>query len=182
MSRLVAVSLLALSSVPLVQANDDLKGIGLGGTVGTFTPTGSKLRDAFGANRFKIGFRPVAPKEFPNRWLPDVGVDAISAERRDNRLFILPVTFGVVKRFGNPKDFIRPYVRVGAGVAYMDYAFDSGGRRIAAKRFGPTGNLEAGLRITDRVRISATYHVFPEYDETKFDGIELSLTYTVFKF
>jgi hypothetical protein len=182
MSRLVAVILLALSSIPLVQANQDLKGIGLGGTIGTFTPTGGRLRDAFGADRFTIGFRPVAPKEFAARWLPDFGVDAISAERRDNRLFILPVTFGVVRRFGSPGGLIRPYVRVGAGFAYMDYAFDSGNRRIAAKRFGPTGNVEVGVRITDRVRLAAAYHVFPRYDETTFDGIELSLTYTVFKF
>ena len=182
MSRLFAVTLLALSSVPLVQAADDLKGVGLGGTIGTFTPTGSRLRDAFGANRFTIGFRPTVPKEFPAKWLPDFGVDAISAERRDNRLFVLPITFGVVRRFAPKNALIVPYIRLGAGFAYMDYAFDSDGRRISNKRLSPAGNVEVGVRITDRVRAAASYHIFPEYDDTKFDGLELSLTYTVFKF
>ncbi len=173
---------LSLASASPAKESSKILGINLGGTMGVFMPTGGVLRDTFGSNRFQIGLRPIADKSFPIAWGRDFGVDAISAEKGDDKLFMAPFTMGMARRFGKEADLVRPYVRVAAGIAYMDYAIDRPGERVSAKRFGPTGNLEAGLQFGKVAKVSATYHFFARYDGISFDGLELTLTATLFRF
>jgi hypothetical protein len=175
-AAVVAFTLCAGASV----AQDYFKSLGVG--AGVFFPVDRSARDAFGDTWFSWGIRPVS---FDSREGFKVAADVNVLARRahGNRLTILSATLGVGRTFGEGDSNAQPYAIVRAGPAYFDYAVTQpGGARVSAQRIGVNGNVELGVILGDRLRLSARYDLFSNFDGLKFDGVSLSLVYQVYRF
>jgi hypothetical protein len=176
---LLTIATCLISATPLAMAQKDR--FGLAGSGSIYFPSSGLIRERFGNQITGFGIRP-EDESLPivGRILPDFNV--LSASRRSNRFFILSATASLGKTFGREGDFTRPYVRVGAGLAYFDYRIRVDGERESAKRLGWTANFEAGLLIAKRLRLSAGYHLYQRAGSFRFDGFEVRASYTLFRF
>jgi hypothetical protein len=155
----------------------------LGVEAGAYFPTDGKIRDAFGTSIFKVGFNYGNAGRQADKWRLTANFNFISAAKDGNRFFLLPVTAAMGRMFGQPGDSSRPYVRVGAGVAYMDYAIDvSDTVRRSGRKILPTAGVEAGVVVGDRLRFAASYNWFSKTDGFDFSGFQLTASYSILRF
>jgi hypothetical protein len=174
MKQLALFALLTTAVIAHAQEN------GLGPRIGVFLPSDSKVRDAFGSNFLNIGFGR-ARNGVRTNTRTDISV--INADRNGNRLFLVPVT--LVREYRLMGDMDSPtqvYGRLGAGLAYMDYALTSNGNRIADKRIGVNGNAELGLLLTRRINVFARYDLFNRQEGINFSGLTVGFSYTITRF
>ncbi|MDX2065946.1 MAG: outer membrane beta-barrel protein [Fimbriimonadaceae bacterium] len=168
-----------IALVPLVviaHAQDN----GFGPRIGLFLPTDSKVRDAFGSNFLNFGF---GRARNGVRASTRTDFSVINADRNGNRLFLVPVTLVREYRLmGDMDSATQVYGRLGAGLAYMDYALTSNGTRIADKRLGVNGNAEIGLLLTKRINVFARYDLFNRQEGINFSGFTVGLSYTISRF
>lgn len=160
--------------------------------VGFFMPTDGEMRDMFGSTVFAFGISMDDFSRQPDKWRLTADIDFITGRNDpndndlipENKFFAMPLTASVGRVFGSDSSKMRPYVRFGAGVAYMDYSVTrpSTGERFSVKRGLPTANAEAGLFISDRIRIAARYDWFAETDGFDFSGLQLTATFNLIRF
>lgn len=160
--------------------------------VGAYFPTQSEIRDAFGDTLMRFGVRPFE-RRISDKWKFIVDVHALSARKDGNKLFAMPVTFGLTRSFGNPESKAIPFVQVAAGPAYYDYTIyrdvevsAEGGKkvereRISKKRFGGNANFEVGMLFDHRFALVARADVYTKSDDFDFSGISLTLSYAAFR-
>lgn len=153
----------------------------LGLEAGAYFPTDSVIKDVFGATLPRIGINFINNNQ-PNKLKPQFNFAVIGASRNGNRFLAIPVTAGVGQQFGNTGSSTRPYYRVGAGVAYLDYSIDAtGSNRIQNSRVAFCANAEAGILLSERIRLSAAYNYFSKSDDFNFSGYELKLSFLFWK-
>lgn len=162
------------------RAQDYFKSLGVG--AGVFFPSDRSARDAFGDTWFSWGIRPASfDSQEGFKFAADVNV--LSRRAHGNRLLILSGTLGMGRLFGQGASNAQPYAIVRAGPAYFDYAVTQpGGTRVSAQRIGLNGNVELGVIFGSRLRLSARYDLFSNFDGLKFDGVSVSLVYQVYRF
>lgn len=153
-----------------------------GASVGWYFPTSGKMRDALGNNFFDVGLSAPFAQMKPDGTQASSSFGVITANRNGNRLFILPATFGVMKMMGRGQES-KPYVAARAGIAYYDYRITDPSTlvRKSGNRIGYTGNLEAGVILSQNLRVAARYNWFSKVDGFDFTGIELKLAYQFFR-
>ena len=156
----------------------------LGVKAGVYLPTDSEIRDIFGSLIFVIGLSFDDFSRQADKWRLTVDFDFITGEKDGNKFFAAPVTASIGRVFGSPEDEFRPYVRLGAGVAYFDYSITrpSTSERFSTKRGGFGADVEVGFFVGDKFRLSAKYVWFSKVDDFDFGGLQLTATYNILKF
>ena len=178
------VSALALAcAVSALAQRDPTRDNYLGVEAGVYFPTDPTIRDVFGTSVAKVGFNYGNFGRQADKWRLTGNFNFISANKDGSRFFLVPVTAAVGRMFGQPGDNSRPYVRVGAGLAYMDYSVEvSSVDRRRARKILPTAGAEVGVVIGDRLRLAGTYNWFAETDGLDFTGFQLTLGYSLIRF
>lgn len=145
--------------------------------VGWFFPSDSKIRDTFSDSIFRIGLSPVVNKN-ENKWRITYEIGFAGASDNGNRFTVVPLTVGVMRSFGQPGEEFRPYVRVAAGIAYVNFDIDD----EDGSGFSPTATLEGGFLFGQRLKASLRYSFVGERDDFNFSGTTLAVSYGLFKF
>lgn len=172
---LASVALLASASAAFAQ------GSGYGPQVGVFFPASKELRDALGSSWFSIGFTQV-PTQRAGRQLISTDYNVLAADRFGNRLFILTPSVGILLPLSEEGSETSLYAAVRAGVSYIDYNITTNGVQRRGNSFGFNGNVELGMYIGERFNIAARYDLFSEKDGLNFNGLTLSLRYSIVRF
>ncbi|HEV2150437.1 MAG TPA: hypothetical protein VGR37_23760 [Longimicrobiaceae bacterium] len=149
-------------------------GLRLGIRVGAYFPADEDVRDAFGEVLPLVGLALANPAR-PGTFAVFPNLEISGARSGSDRFLVIPLTaVGEYQFPGDPRGIV-PFVRGEAGVAYYDYRvrLDSA-RVVRARRGGPAGAAEVGLRVTPYFRASARYRLFREYDDVDFSGLELN--------
>jgi opacity protein-like surface antigen len=180
---IVLVSCLAVTAGSAM-AQNNRGGSYLGVKGGLYFPSNGEIRDIFGSSIFVFGISADDFSRQPDKWRLTGNFDFISGTKDNDKFFAAPVTASVGRVFGAPGDRMRPFVRFGVGGAYFDYSITrpSTGERFSTKRFGFTADAEAGVFLSDRVRVSAKYVWFSKVDDFDFSGFQLTATVNLFRF
>jgi len=169
----------AVAAVSLVHA----QGVQVGPRVGAFLPQSAVVRDAFGSAIPDFGFGRTRTGVSRGGSLRN-DINVINANRNGNRLFLVPANLmlEVPLTMDENADGLQPYVRVGGGVAYMDYALTVNGNRVAAKTFGLTGSAELGVVFAKRWNLFGRYNYFQQRSGIDFSGITVGLSFSIVQF
>ncbi len=179
--NILATAVAAASVTCAFAQNPGGSGTYLGVEVGAYFPTDSVIKNVFGSTLPRFGLNFINNNQ-PNKFKPQFNFAVIGASRDGNRFLAVPVTVGVGQQFGVPGSSTRPYYRVGAGAAYLDYSIDpSGSNRITNNRVSFTANAEVGILLSERIRLSAAYNYFSKADDFDFSGYELKLSFLFWK-
>ncbi len=152
----------------------------LGASVGSFFPSSSALRDKLGDNWLSYG--PTSVRiDSSRRQRVTSDWQAFSKSKDGNKVFMLSLSGGILYPLGDQMS-TRPYAAARAGLGYIDYAINVTGGRESGKRFGPTGNVEVGVNIGERLNLHARYDLFPSYAGFNFSGFSIALQYGITRF
>ena len=179
---------IGLSALALVAATAAFgqRGTGdnyLGVEAGAYFPTDAKIRDIFGTSVFKVGFNYGNAGRQADKWRLTYNFNFLSADKDGSRFFLVPVTAAVGRIFGDEDSSTRTYVRAGVGFAYMDYGINvSSVDRRTDRKILPTANVEAGVILSDRLRLGGSYNWFSKTDGLDFSGFQVTLSYSVLRF
>ena len=172
------ICLAAVAAPTLGLADDGYFGV----QVGTFMPTGSKLRDALGDNWLSFGASRIRIFDL-NQAKTAFDWTMLSKRADGSSVFIVTGSYGLVTPIGGGNNTrYEPYWAARAGLSYADYAVETGGGRVSGKKIGVNGNVALGLNIDRRVNLEARYDVFNSYDGLSFNGVTLSLSFGIARF
>ncbi len=159
----------------------------IGIDAGVYLPTQRQIQDVFGNAVYKFGLDFGTREAVRNgRFVPSMGL--ISAHRNGNSFYLGQALLSYEIRLAQPQDLgkrtiVEPFGRASIGAAYADYSItNTAGVHFGAKRILPTGQLEAGVYIGPRVKVTAAYDFFESVDGFNFNGFSLSVAYTLFRF
>jgi hypothetical protein len=153
----------------------------IGASAGFFLPSSGEVRGAFGSSIFKFGIGGVGRQSTGNLKM-GTQLDFITANKNGNRMFIAPFTFNVEQALSlDQSSNIVPYVKAFAGLAYIDYGITRGGLRFDEKVIRPTYGIEGGVVVTDRIRLSARYNMFPKTGGFDFSGLTVAATISLLR-
>lgn len=169
----------ALAMVSAAQAQNE-RGIAIGPQAGAYFPTDGTTRDLLGVTWWNIGLGPTRA-EVAEGWKFSSDMKFLSRRNKGNKVFIVMPSFGFTKSFGYIEDKWVPYFAARTGPAYMDYSFTRSGRYVSTKRVGWNTNIEGGLVIDGKLRISAGYTWLPKYDGLDFSGFSIGATFELFR-
>jgi hypothetical protein len=177
-----AIAALAASAAVASAQNPDKTGTYLGLEAGAYFPTDPVIRDVFGSSLPRFGINFINNSQ-PTKMKPSFNFSVIGASKDGNRFLCIPLTAGVGQQYGSPGSGARPYWKVGAGIAYFDYSIDPNntGFPTSARKFGFTAVGEAGVLISERIRISASYNYFAKQDDFNFSGWDLKVSFLLWK-
>jgi hypothetical protein len=177
MKKLLALSL-ALSTIAVASAED--KKFNISVKASALFPFDGDLRKAIGTGIPSFSFSPTADGELAGqRFEFDLG--AFSRRDGGSKFFAAPLTYGLGIGLAPRGSKVMPYVKVGAGLAYMDYSLEVNGKKVSTKRGVPVGTLEAGI-ISGPWRVAAETLLGGSYDGFNFNGLQLSAAYRVLRF
>ena len=168
---LPALGLLALAPFAAAQASN----VRLGVSVNSYFFTDSRLRDAFGDPALTYGAN-LSEISGPTGNKFGLAYDFITASRGDSQLFVVPLTLGVTRVFGDVRSSTVPYARIAVGGAYYDVAVHDNGYDKSFKTFGAVATAEAGIVFSRTVGIKAKYFVFQNRG-VPLSGIQVGLVY-----
>jgi hypothetical protein len=177
-----AIAALAACAAFAGAQNPDKSGTYLGLEAGAYFPQDSTIKTIFGATLPRFGLSFINNSQ-PDKMKPSFDFSVIGANKNGSRFLCIPVTIGLGQQYGAPGSGSRPYWRVGAGAAYFDYSIDPNntGNPTAAHKIGFTGVAEAGILISERIRLSASYNYFSKQDNFDFSGFDLKVSFLFWK-
>lgn len=148
--------------------------------VGVYIPISREMRDAFEDGLIRLGLRPYRLRE-PSKWRPTTDITIVSASRKGNRMFLLPVALGFTRSFGDSEGRNLAFVSLGAGPAFYDYAITrpSNLTRYSTQKVGASGFVEAGVQLQNRLTLSGRYQWFSESHGFDFSGVSASVAFVV---
>jgi len=154
----------------------------LGASIGTYMPTQSRVREAFGSSMVSYGITVVQPYR-PNSARLRFDVDSLSLSRNGNRFFFIGGSAGYTVGFGPVQGENRNagFLRIGAGPAYFDYDVTQNFTKRSGRRLALYGTAEAGYTVAKNILVSTRYVQTPKFDGYDFSGVELRLTFAAFK-
>ncbi len=176
----VVIAALTVFSGAALAQNPNARGTYLGLEVGAYLPSDNSIKSAFGSTLPRIGINFINNQR-PEMWKPMVNFSVIGANKNGNRFLLIPVTVGLGRQFGSDNSSARPYIRAGAGLAYVSYAIGPTGSRVSDNTIQFTGAAEGGVLLSDRVRISAAYNYFPKQNGFDFSGWEVKVSFLFWK-
>ena len=135
------IAAVAFSACALAQ-NPGGSGTYFGVEAGAYFPSSQVIKNAFGSTLPRIGLNFINNRR-PEMWKPTVNFAVIGASKDGNRFLAIPVTLGIGRQFGNETSAFRPYVRAGAGAAYLDYAIGPVGSQVTDQTIGFTAKRRA---------------------------------------
>ena len=103
--------------------------------------------------------------------------DIISAKRSGSTLFLLPVSVGIEKQFGDSQGKAVPYARIEAGAAYYDVAIHNGGYDRSFKTGGAVGAAEIGFVLNQTFSLKAKYYLFQDRFGVNLSGAQFGVVY-----
>ncbi len=148
--------------------------------VGVYVPTSGEMRDAFEDGLIRLGLRPYRMRE-PSKWRQTTDITIVSASRKGNRMFLLPVALGLTRSFGDADGRNLAFVSFGAGPAFYDYAITrpSNLTRYSTQKVGASGYVEAGVQLQNRLTLTGRYQWFSESHGFDFSGVSASVAFVV---
>lgn len=165
------------------QAKKKKKGFGIGLDVSAFFPSDRDIVRAFAAANYGIGLSPTNINFRPGtHFIWDIGLNGDS--RAGSRYFTVAPTFGVIYSPQNEdsQSTFRPYFAARVGPYYADYSILRNNTRFKDRGFGWNGNVEAGLFLTDKIRVSVRYDKFSEKDGFDLGGLRAGVTWQFLRF
>ena len=151
-----------------------------GASVGAFFPNSGEMRDMFGSAFVRFGIGPFE-KRISERWRSTFDFAILGANKDGNRIFALPLTFGVTRSFGNPNSRSIPFVQVCAGPAFFDYDLGRGSERFKTSRVGGNANVELGILFDRRFAITLRGDFYTKTDDFDFSGTSITFAYAAFR-
>lgn len=148
-----------------------------GVSAGLYLPSDGAVRNAFGSSIFRFGFGQVGSQRTGNFKI-GTELDFITANKNGNRLFIVPFTLTAEQQLAFSGG-TRPYIKPFAGLAYMDYSVGIPGGRSESKVIRFTYGVEGGVVVSDHLRLSARYNVFPKTGGFDFSGLTVMATFSL---
>jgi hypothetical protein len=170
-------SVLLVGTVVAAAAAHGQSPLDIGASAGVYIPSDGAVRNAFGSSIFRFGFGQVGRQSTGNFKI-GTELDFITANKNGNRLFIVPFTLTAEQQLGF-SGTTRPYIKPFAGLAYMDYSVGIPGGRSESKVVRFTYGLEGGVVVSDHLRLSARYNVFPKTGGLDFSGLTLMATFSL---
>jgi hypothetical protein len=153
----------------------------IGVEAGAYFPKSQLLKDRFGSTILRVGLTPVMIKRQKD-WIPSFELGYIGATGHGDHMAVIPLTIGMQKSFGDPKEQTVPFVRIGAGLAYFDYDLTRDDLSTAkGHKFGAVTALEAGFLSGSRFRASVRYYLMSKQSGVDFSGFLISATFGAFK-
>src|SRR5579862_7869784 len=119
----LAIAALAASSAIAGAQNPDTNGTYLGLEIGAYLPQDRTIRSVFGSTLPRVGFNFINNSQ-PDQLKLSFDFAIIGASKNGNRFLAIPVTAGYGRQYGSPSSGVRPYWRLGAGLAYFSYSID----------------------------------------------------------
>lgn len=177
--RIGAGVLLALAGTMAMAQDGD--SFGWGAEIGAFLPTDSTIRDLLGGTWLSYGIKPVSIKVREGVRL-DTDLAVTTRQKNGNKAALVRGTVGFLQQFGDSESSTVPYVAARIGPTYFDYSITQGSVYKSSKRIGWGGNLEIGVLLSKRLRVSARYDILSEVDGFNFNGFSFGLTYQVARF
>lgn len=175
--RRVPLALVLLASASAASAQ--LSNVSLGVSVNGYFFADSRLRNVFGNPALTYGAN-LAEISAPKGNKLSFAYDFISASRDDSNLYIIPLTLGYAKSFGDEDAKLVPYFRLAAGGAYYDVGIHNDGIDRGFKTFGGVGKAEVGLVFSKTIALKANYYLFQNRG-VPLSGFEIGLVYNFTK-
>lgn len=149
--------------------------IGIGLSVGSYSPTSSTVRDIFGDSLVCISLTPM-PTDSSFDMKPTLGASYYQMKRDDSSATLIPITLSMTKGLnGNEK--ARPYVTVEAGTFYGDVDIPT--RNADKKGFGFEASAALGVLFSKRWSLEARYDLLSEFAGLDFSSFTISAVYRV---
>ncbi|MBX3118645.1 MAG: outer membrane beta-barrel protein [Fimbriimonadaceae bacterium] len=148
---------------------------------GAYFFTSSELRDRFGDPLPSIGIQPFTAK-IGRDWQVIGDIKFLTASRDGSRLFVVPVSASVSKKFADPDARVIPIVRVGAGPAYYDYSIMRTSGRVKDRTFGWNTNAGIDFVFDKRWALSFRYDQYSKTDGLDFSGMTVAITFGLVRF
>lgn len=181
---MMALGLVCAVAAPAMAQQQEDRSTYLAGAGSIYFPSQAAMRRAFDDSVKFLGIT-FSQNNLETRWAvkPDFGV--FSTSQNGNRLTIVPVTAQLSRLFGEPGQGARPYVKVGAGVAYFDYSIHEDGistnPKIKESKLGTTLSGEVGMILSDRIKIFGGYNWYSKTRGFDFSGFQIGASISVFK-
>lgn len=144
--------------------------------LGVYNPVNSQVQDLFGDSWFRYGLRPITA-EGPQGWRSTFDVSFYSMSKNFNDVQIIPVTLGMIRRFGDEAK-ARGYVAVNVGPYYCDVTVP--GMGIDKKGVGMNANVTAGVIIKKSLSLEARYEVMNDFEGLDFSALTFSAVIKAF--
>jgi hypothetical protein len=178
---LFLTSLFCVSAPAFCQTTSSSPTFGLGVVVGDFLPSSQTISHAFGSNILTYGLSPVSFGR-PNSSGLTPNISIIAADQNGSNFLIIPVTLGYEYNFGDPSSSTVPYVRIEGGASYFSYSVNTSSGTVTGNDIGTVGDAEVGVEFSKVLRLSAKYYIFSEEHGLSFNGLDIGLTFSLFRF
>jgi len=181
-TKALAMTALTVSAAVAGAQNPDSSGTYVAIDAGAYFPSNTVIRSVFGSTLPRVGIDFIN-NSAPDKLKPSFSFSVIGASKDGNRFLAIPATVGLGQQYGPSGTNVRPYWRVGAGLAYFDYSIDptDSGNPTAANKLGFAAVGEIGILLSDRVRLSASYNYFTKQDSFDFSGFDLTVSFLFWK-
>jgi len=180
-----ALSLVVITVAGLSAADqrNPFKGLQIGVGAGLFFPTNSLMKDIFSDSIIAYNIGPMTANRNGRRGF-GFDFNGQGLQANGSSFFMLGLTYGYEWQSSEVDSDNRLfYARVGAGPTYLDYDINSPANGVvsSARRFNAMGALEAGVVLSNRITLSATYTLMSKHDGLDFSGLRVQFNFAAFK-
>lgn len=181
----LAPSLIILSVAGLSAADqgNPFKGLQIGVGAGLYFPTNSLMKEVFSTSIVTYNIGPMTTNRNGRKGFGfDFNGQGLQAS--GSRFFMLGLTYGYEWQSAEiDSDNRLYYARVGAGPAYLDYDINSPSNGVVSSGRGINAltAFEAGVVLSKRITLSATYTLLSKRDGLDFSGLRVQFNFAAFK-
>lgn len=151
-----------------------------GPSVGLYVPSNAGIRKALGSQWYEFGIGP-ADLSLREGWRVGSDLSMVRRHGNNNKFWMVLPSIGTTYTAVNRGTDVQPFISFRGGPAYFDYSIDKAGTRVSTKRVGLNANVEAGIVVSERLRISVRYNVVSKFDGFNFDGTAFLVSYKLFR-
>ncbi len=144
-------------------------------SAGLYMPVNGQVKDIYGDNFLRLGIRPL-PTNAPKGWRFAYDVNWISLESINGKATIIPITAGVLRRFG--KNDVKSYAALNVGPYYGNVKVPALG--IDKTGWGWDANATLGVVFKERFCLEARYDLMNKFAGLDFDSLTISAAIRIF--
>lgn len=144
-------------------------------SAGLYMPVNGQVKDIFGDKFLRLGIRPL-PTNAPKGWRFAYDVNWISLDSINGKATIIPVTAGILRRFG--KEDVKSYAALNVGPYYGNVDVPALG--IDKKGWGLDANATLGVVFKERFCLEVRYDMMNKFGGLDFSSLTISAAIRMF--
>lgn len=144
-------------------------------SLGLYSPTNGTVKRIFGSGYTRLGIRPL-PTNAPHDWRFAFDVNFISMSSINGSATVIPLTAGVLRRFG--KNNVKSYAALNVGPYYGSLSIPP--LDINQHGFGLDANLTFGTVFNERYCVEARYDLMNQFAGYDFSSLSISVAVKMF--